>query len=288
MSTGYYHENSDNINLKVQFPLNEIYCGNCLDILPLLDTSSVDMILCDIPYGTTACPWDVVLPLPAMWYEFTRVIKPARTIALFGSEPFSSHLRTSNITQFKYDWVWEKGRASGYMHAKNKPLKVHEIISIFSSGTTVHATQSANRMQYFPQFTAGKPYRRVHKKINSGKLNHMPSASNDNFVGTVLENTGRRYPRSVLHFSQHNVGTIHPTQKPVDLCEYLIRTYTSENEIVLDACAGSGTTGIACMRSNRQFILIEIDEEYCLAARQRLDAEAVTLGSETSVPEIQA
>lgn len=250
--------------------LNKIYFQDCLEGMRLINDKSIDMILCDLPYGTTACPWDSIIDLNRLWMEYERIIKTQGCIALFGSEPFSSSLRMSNIKLFKYDWIWEKGRASGFVHAKNKPMKAHEIISIFSKGTTVHKTQSKDRMNYYPQMETGKPYKKTITQVNTGQLNHIPSQSNLDFVGTINDNNGVRYPRSVLKFSFHNVGNFHPTQKPQDLCEYLIKTYTNSGDLVLDNCIGSGTTALACMNLKRNFIGFENNEKYYKIACKRI------------------
>lgn len=247
--------------------------GDCLEVMKDIEDKSVDMILCDLPYGTTACAWDSVIPLDKLWVQYKRIITDIGCIALFGSEPFSTALRYSNLDMFKYDWIWEKGRASGFVHAKNKPLKCHEIISIFSKGTTVHANQSKNRMNYFPQMEKGDPYIKKITRPNTGKINHVPSKSNTNFVGQTNINSGERYPRSILKFSMHNVGNFHPTQKPLALCEYLIKTYTNEGELVLDNCLGSGTTAVACKKLKRQCIGIEKEEKYIEISKKRLQNE---------------
>ena len=236
--------------------INKLYNENCIgeNGMCLIPDKSVNMILCDLPYGSTACPWDSIIPYIPLWEQYERIITDTGCIALFGSEPFSSFLRTSNIKLYKYDWIWEKGRASGFVHAKNKPLKAHENISIFSKGTTVHKSQSKNRMHYEPIMEEGKPYTKKITQVNTGKINHTPSESNLNFVGTINKNEGTRYPRSVLKFSINNVGTIHPTQKPVDLCEYFINTYSNEGDLVLDNCIGSGSTIIACLNTGRNYI----------------------------------
>ena len=249
----------------------ELWHGDCLELMKNIPDGSVDLVLTDPPYGTTACKWDSVIPFEPMWEQLNRIIKPNGAICLFGSEPFSSALRMSNIKNFKYDWIWEKGRASGFVHAKNKPLKCHETISVFSQGTTVHASQSKNRMKYFPQMSTGKPYVKKITQPNTGKLNHSFSKSNIDFVGTVNENEGTRYPRTIIKFSMHNVGNMHPTQKPVALLEYLIRTYTNESETVLDFTMGSGSTGVACVNTNRHFIGIELDEGYFNIAKKRIE-----------------
>jgi len=252
--------------------LNVVYQEDCVGPKGMcqLPDNSVDMILCDLPYGTTACSWDSVIPFDKLWEQYERVIKTTGCIALFGSEPFSSYLRMSKIDYYKYDWVWEKGRATGFLHAKNKPLKAHENISIFSKGATVHKSQSKNRMFYEPVMMEGKPYTIKKTQVNSGRLNHRPSQSNINHVETVLKNEGYRYPRSVLKFSMHNVGNINPTQKPVALFEYLIKTYTNEGAVVLDNCIGSGTTAIACLNTNRHYIGYENDPEMYIKMNDRI------------------
>ena len=241
-----------------------LYKGDCLEVMDKLikDGVKVDLILTDPPYGTTACSWDSVIPLDKMWSKLKQIITNTGCIAIFGSEPFSSNLRMKNIEDYKYDWIWEKGRASGFVHAKNKPLKAHENISIFSKGTTVHKNQSKRRMYYEPIMSEGEPYKKKITQCNTGKLNHSVSKANLDFVGTVNENEGTRYPRSVLKFSMHNVGNIHPTQKPVELLEYLIKTYTNENMTVLDFTFGSNSTGIACLNTYRNYIGIEKDDTY--------------------------
>lgn len=249
---------------------NSIINGDCLEVMKFIPDKSIDCVICDLPYGITACKWDTVIPFEPLWEQYKRIIKPNGAIVLFGSQPFTSAIVMSNPKWFKYEWIWEKGRASGFVHAKNKPMKAHENILIFSKGTTVHATQSINRMNYFPQLEVGKQYKRKHTSVNTGNLNHAMSKSNLNFVGSVNENDGTRYPRSVLSFSMHNVGNIHPTQKPVALIEYLIKTYTQEGELILDNTAGSGTLAIAAINTNRRYICIEKDEHYFEVMRTRI------------------
>jgi len=248
-----------------------LHHGDCLEVMREIPDASVDMILCDLPYGTTACAWDSVIPFDQLWAQYRRITKPNAAIVLTASQPFTSALIMSNVAWFKYEWIWEKGRASGFVHAKNKPMKAHENVCVFSSGTTVHASQSLSRMPYFPQMEEGEPYARTHTKTNTGKLNHAPSKANEAFVGTTSENSGTRYPRSVKFFSNHNVGKVHPTQKPVALMEYLIRTYTNEGQTVLDNTMGSGTTGVACANTNRKFIGIERDDRYFEIAKARIE-----------------
>ena len=246
---------------------------DCLNAMQDIPDKSIDMILCDLPYGTTACKWDSIIPTISLWEQYKRIIKPTGIIALFGSQPFSSTLISSNYDWFKYELIWEKCRASGHLHAKNKPLKSHENILIFSGGTTVHASQSKNRATYNPQLTDGYPSKRTFNKANTGKLNHEPSKSNLEFIGKEIINEGVRYPRSVIKCSFHNVGNLHPTQKPTELLEYLIKTYTNENELVLDNTMGSGSTGVACINTNRNFIGIEKDLNYFNIAKDRIESE---------------
>jgi len=221
--------------------------------------------LCDLPYGTTACKWDTVIPFEPLWEQYKRVIKKNGAIVLFGSEPFSSLLRCSNLEMFKYDWIWEKSRATGHVHAKNKPQKKHEIISVFSKGVTLHEGQSNNRMVYYPQELIRLPEKKLRKVGGSADtvMGSRPSHKN-----TYQEFTN--YPTSVLYFNSEG-STQHPTQKPVALCEYLIKTYTNEGETVLDIAMGSGTTGVACMNVGRNFIGIEKELEYYKIAKKRIE-----------------
>ena len=238
--------------------------GDCLDMMASIPDGSVDAVICDLPYGTTACKWDAVIPFEPLWAHYKRVIKPNGAIVLFGSEPFSSLLRVSNLKQFKYDWVWEKSRATGHVHAKNKPTKKHEMISVFSKGTTVHDGQSLNRMGYYPQELVKLPEKKLRKVGGSADtvMGLRPSHKD-----TYQEFTN--YPQSLLFFNSEG-KPIHPTQKPVALLEYLIRTYTKEGETVLDNTMGSGSTGVACMNTGRNFIGIEKDAGYFDIAVRRI------------------
>lgn len=215
---------------------------------------SIDMILCDLPYGTTACKWDNVIPFDPLWNQYGRIIKPHGAIVLFGSEPFSTQLRNSNLKDFRYDWIWEKEQGANFMLCKYQPYKVHEIISVFSK----------ERHNYYPQMTVGKPY--ISGKGTSGDITN-------NVTKVQTKNTGTRYPRSIQRFNTDKAkGSLHPTQKPIALLEYLIRTYTNENELVLDNCMGSGSTGVACVHTNRNFIGIELDEKYYKIAEERINS----------------
>ena len=241
--------------------------GDCLELMKKIPNGSIDMILCDLPYGTTACKWDTVIPFEPLWEQYNRIIKDNGAIVLFGSEPFSSFLRTSNLKMFKYDWVWVKNNAVGFVNAKLKPMNKHEIISVFSKGKTSNGNR--NNMPYFPQDLVpfNKEVRSGNKK---GKDNTYwrPSLKSSNEGGHIQQYTN--YPTTVLQFDK--VGkAVHPTQKPVALCEYLIKTYTNEGEVVLDNCMGSGSTCVAAVNTNRHYIGFELDEKYFQIACQRLD-----------------
>ena len=240
--------------------------GDCLERMAEIPDGTVDLVLTDPPYGTTACKWDAVIPFAPMWSHIKRVVKPNRAVVLFGQEPFSSLLRASNISDFRYDWYWRKARPSGFTNAKLKPLKDIEVVSVFSEGAT--ANGSARNMPYYPQ-----GLERVDKQWsrpeNYKGLNQGTSVSRKSHaLNRVIENTG--YPRQILEFKNHNIGQVHPTQKPVDLMEYLVRTYTTEGETVLDFTMGSGTTGVACVNTGRGFIGIERDPAYFKIADVRI------------------
>lgn len=243
---------------------SQLYKGDCLEVMKALPDNSVDLILCDLPYGTSACKWDTVIPLDKLWERYERIIKEEGAIVLFGAEPFSSHLRISNLRLYKYDWKWEKPNGANFLNFKYQPAKVHEDIMVFGK-KAVSYSKNGN-MQYFPQMGVGKPYSQ-----RSGK---QKNAYGNSSVRTPIEqvitdNKGERYPRSILRFGLDK-EKCHPTQKPVALLEYLIKTYTNEGDIVLDNCMGSGSTGVACARTWRHFIGIEKDDGYFEVARQRI------------------
>ena len=247
----------------------ELIQGDCLEKMKDIPDGSVDMVLTDPPYGTTACKWDSIIPLEPMWEQLKRVIKPNGAIVLTASQPFTTTLISSNMKMFKYCWVWVKTRASGHIHAKNKPMKIHEDVCVFSSGTTVHKGQSKLRMVYNPQGI-----------IEVNKQSYRPSRGTGDYAicgvrpshKQTLTHTHEGYPKSTINISsEHNVGNDHPTQKPVALMEYLIKTYTNEGETVLDFTMGSGTTGVACKNLNRNFIGIELDETYFAVAQKRIN-----------------
>ena len=231
----------------------KLYNGDCLEIMDRLieEGVKVDCILTDPPYGTTACKWDTIIPFDDMWERLNKLIKSNGTIALFGSEPFSSALRMSNVKNYKYDWIWEKEMGTGHLNAKKQPLRNSENISIFYKKQPL----------YKPQFEKGSPY-----KAFTGKVPENYNRSKK--VETI--NNGFRYPKTIVKFKTQREG-FHPTQKPVDLLEYLIKTYTNENELVLDFTMGSGSTGVACMNTNRKFIGIELDNNYFDIASKRIE-----------------
>lgn len=231
----------------------ELWNGDCLELMKNIPDKSIDCIICDPPYGTTACKWDSVIPFEPLWGQYNRIIKDNGAILLFGSEPFSTELRHSNLKMFKYDWIWEKEQGANFMLCKYQPYKVHEIISVFGKKTPC----------YNPQMTIGKPY--ISGKGNSGEITNCVTK-------VQTKNNGTRYPRSIQKFSTDKAkGSLHPTQKPVALIEYLIKTYTNEGETVLDNCMGSGTTGVACKNLNRKFIGIELDDTYYEIAKNRIN-----------------
>ena len=241
-----------------------IYNCDCLERMKEIESGSVDMVLTDPPYGTTACKWDSVIPFAPMWEQLKRVIKPNGAIVLFGSEPFSSALRMSNIKNYKYDWVWEKSRPMGFLEAKNKPMKKHELISMFSMGASANGCK--NRITYNPQ-----GLKEINKKMkNSTDTDNLGKRKSRPKGGEFIQ-THTNYPNTILKFKSAT-KTVHPTQKPAALLEYLIRTYTNEGETVLDFAMGSGTTGVACKNLNRDFIGVELDEAYFKVAQDRISA----------------
>lgn len=237
-----------------------------MELMKDIPDKSIDMILCDLPYGTTDCKWDSVIPFEPLWEQYNRIIKDNGAIVLFGSEPFSTLLRMSNIKNYKYDWVWVKsnGSCSGFVHAKNMPLKKHELISVFSNASMGHKSQLGDRrMVYNPQGLIYKPTKESSAKKFGGTVGNRPSHVKE----YVREYTN--YPTSILEFKSERGS--HPTQKPVALLEYLVKTYTSEGETVLDNCMGSGSTGVACVNTNRNFIGYELNEDYFNIAKDRID-----------------
>lgn len=242
-----------------------LWHGDCLELMKTIPDNSIDMVLTDPPYGTTACKWDTVIPFEPMWRELKRITKDNGAICLFGSEPFSSHLRMSNLKMFKYDWIWQKNRGSNFANLKYSPMKEHEIITCFSSKTH----------KYYPIKEARKGSGALRVKYCFNPSNTMKRDVLDGLVlsrdKTKEKQDFLRFPSSVQKFNTET--GLHPTQKPVALLEYLIKTYTLENETVLDFTMGSGSTGVACKNLNRRFIGIEKDEKYFRISKERIEGK---------------
>ena len=242
--------------------MNNIYLGDCLEVMQNIPDKSIDMILCDLPYGTTACSWDTIIPFEPLWAQYKRIIKDNGAIVLFGSQPFTSALVMSNVKWFKCEWIWRKHKGTNIYGVKREPLKIHESCILFAK----------NKYTYNPQMTEGKPYKQ-RGSHNIGKSDGLIIANKK--VGYAKDfDSSKRYPISVQEFSNHNQkdNSFHPTQKPVPLLEYLVKTYTNEGETVLDNCAGSGTTAIACLNTNRNYICIEKEPKYYEIINKRIEA----------------
>ena len=232
----------------------ELWHGDCLELMKYIPDGSVDMILCDMPYGTTRNKWDKCIPLEKLWQEYKRVVKKNGAIVLFAQTPFDKVLGTSNLDMLKYEWIWEKPLGTGHLNAKKMPLKSHENILVFYRQLPT----------YNPQWEWGSPYTSTggRNSTNYGKQKECVTINSD----------GRRYPKDVLRFGKAETDKhLHPTQKPVALLEFLIKTYTDSGDTVLDNCMGSGSTGVACVNTNRRFIGIELDADYFNIAKQRID-----------------
>ena len=236
---------------------SKLILGDAIDEMRKLPNCSIDMVLCDLPYGTTQCKWDTILPFDDLWEQYERIIKENGAIVLTASQPFTSNLVMSKTKLFRYSLVWEKSKSTGYLNSKKMPMRSHEDILVFYKKIPT----------YNPQMTQGEPY-------DKGKA-HRPTEVYREQKGEihVKNDTGLRYPRSVQYFkTAESEGKVyHPTQKPISLMEWLIKTYTNENDIVLDNCIGVGTTAIAAINTNRRYIGIEIDKNYFNIAKERID-----------------
>lgn len=240
--------------------------GDCLERMKEIPDGSVDMVLADVPYGSTACAWDSIIPLEPMWEQLKRIIKPNGAIVMTASQPFTTALIASNMKMFKYCWVWEKNRPTGSQHARNRPMSKHEDIVVFSAAPMGHASQLKDkRMIYNPQGVVATGRQKT-VKAKGFHGNHIGARPNQ--VG-VKYDVFTGFPQTVLAFAKEE-DHIHPTQKPVALMEYLIKTYTNENETVLDFTMGSGTTGVACVNTGRKFIGIELDDHYFEIGKNRI------------------
>ena len=240
----------------------QLWQGDCLELMKHIPDGGVDMILCDLPYGTTKNKWDSIINLDELWLSYERVIKKNGAIVLFGQTPFDKVLGASNLKLLKYEWVWRKNRATGRLNCNFAPMKDHENILVFSKSSASFVKDKSKSMNYNPQGL-----------IDCNKINKRKAGSCLNYdtKHDVSENiaTKTNYPKSVLEF-KGDKGGLHPTQKPVSLLEYLIKTYTQEGETVLDNCMGSGSTGVACKNTNRSFIGIELDQNYFEIAKKRI------------------
>lgn len=266
----------------------EIYNDDCFNILPTIPDNSVDLILCDLPYGTTdrygksksrILQWDSVLPLDTLWEQYKRVInKEHGVIALTADQPFSSQLVMSNMEWFKYEWVWKKGKATGFLLANYRPMKLTEDILIFSPcGASAAAKKAGNAMTYNPQNLIPKNVKKTNNAKRLGNFLNQPNfmGGNNQLLGnTAYEQHYTNYPTEILEINIENKH-VHPTQKPVALMEYLINTYSNKGYTVLDNCMGSGTTGVACKKLSRKFIGIELDKKYFDIAKERIDSTQV-------------
>ena len=234
-----------------------LHHGDCLEVMATLPDASVDMILCDLPYGTTACKWDTVIPFEPLWAQYRRIAKRNAAIVLTASQPFTTALIASNMREFRYCWVWDKKKPGNIFLAKHQPMKVHEDVVVFSR----------DRHAYNPQMVPRDAVK-VSKNYGTGESiggTRMPESK-------VYTHT-HKYPTSIIEASNASQrGKAHPTQKPVALMEYLIRTYTNEGDVVLDNCMGSGTTGVACINTGRRFVGIERDDKYFAIASERIAA----------------
>ena len=249
------------------FPAMKLINDDCLKVLPTLSDKSVDLILTDPPYGTTACKWDSIIPFKPMWKELKRIIKDNGCIALFGTEPFSSHLRLSNLGWFKYDWIWNKLYGTNFYEANKRPLNYYEIISIFYNKLPKYNKQ-LKKSKKQNRRNRTKNYLKAKENTIYGNLKkYIPNNKKDLF----------RNPSNIIEISNqskeiHRTKRLHPTQKPIALLEYLIKTYTNENDTVLDFTMGSGSTGVACKNLSREFIGIELDKKYFNIAKNRINS----------------
>lgn len=245
-------------NANIKLDINNIYQGDCLELMNGIPDKSIDMILCDLPYGTTACKWDSIIPFEPLWKQYERIIKDNGAIVLTGSQPFTTDLINSNRKIFKYEWIWEKTKGGAFANANRMPMKRHENVLVFYK----------KQPTYNPQKTKA-PEHLIDKRKT---INNSRSVKNYTYTGLRpirKKDDGTRFPTSVIHVNSET--GLHPTQKPVALFEYLIKTYTNEGETVLDNCIGSGTTAIACINTNRNYIGIELDEEYYNIAKNRIN-----------------
>lgn len=247
--------------------INKIYQGDCLELMKQIEDKSVDLILCDLPYGISACSWDSVIDLNKLWEQYKRVIKDNGAIVLFSQQPFTSILISSNLEMYKYNWVWVKDNGTNFLNSHYQPLKVTEDICVF--GKLGCSWNKQGNMQYFPQFEQGKPYTCISGKHKPDCAVVRAGTGREKVSGYQTISDGKRYPKNLIRFNRDK-EKLHPTQKPLKLCEYLVKTYSSEGQIVLDNTCGSGTIPLACKNTKRNFIGIEINPEFVKLAENRL------------------
>ena len=243
----------------------EILLGDCLELMKNIPNRSVDMILCDLPYGTTACKWDTIIPFEPLWEQYERIIKPNGAIVLTASQPFTSALVMSNPKLFKHQWQWIKNKPTGAFSAKYMPMKANEDVLVFCK----------NKANYYPIMVkrTEKEFKECYRKNDSKSWGNNIQNHKDNLIiRKPKDEQWFKYPTNILNIAKDDKrdGTQHPTQKPIELFEYLVKTYTNENDLVLDNCAGSGTTAIACLNTNRQFIVMEQDPNYFEKIKKRV------------------
>lgn len=257
--------------------IDKIYFGDCLELMADIPKDSIDCIICDLPYGTTECKWDITIPLEPLWAHYKRILKHQGSVLLFGSEPFSTILRMSNLDWYKYDFIWKKTMPTGFQHAKNMPMKDYENICVFSAAKIGHANLLKDkRMTYNPQGLQSCHVVENGKTKANGIMRPRPSHKE------VILREQCNYPRMILEFPNQggelaNNKRLHPTQKPVDLIRYLIRLYTNEEDVVLDNCMGSGTTAVAALMEHRHFVGFEMNEAYYNKACDRIENLQPTL-----------
>lgn len=243
----------------------ELKMGDCLELMMKIKDKSIDCIICDLPYGTTACKWDIVIPMDKLWEQYERIIKDRGAIILFGQEPFSSLVRTSNLKMYRYDWIWQKQKPSNFQLMNYQCGRIHENIMVFSKFKACYTSNNIS-MNYYPQKEKRQKDRTSNVKIygNNNLLHEYKNGTKDN-IKTYKD----KLPISILKFNTE-VKKYHPMQKPLLLIEYLVKTYTKENDVILDNCMGSGTVGVACKNLHRNFIGMEKDEEYFNVAKERI------------------
>ena len=247
--------------------LDTIYNEDCLIGMKRIPDGSVDCIICDLPYGTTRNQWDSVIPLDELWEHYKRLIKPNGAIVLFSQQPFTSVLVASNLSMFKYEWIWEKEMGTGHLNSKFAPLKKHENICVFSKAAASYVKDASKAMTYNPQWQKGKPYKQKNGSLGNGNYDNKwdkPQLS--------IQDGEHYYPNDIIAF-QRDHDKVHPTQKPVDLIAYVVRTYSNEGDTILDNCMGSGTTAVAAWREKRHFIGFELNKEYFDKACKRIEKE---------------